>query len=130
MLTWKNATFCAGLALLFLGAYLRIAPDWNYGVSIMMAVCTYLTATKTVMILITLNWRKWYYAAFTTWFSVDGVYVIYWFIRDREVLLAMRDVNWPVSICLYLACGVIWLLDQPQIQTLTDAFKSLRHLRK
>lgn len=41
---WKLATLAIGLGLLIAGAYLTPAPDWDIGVSILMAGFTYLTA--------------------------------------------------------------------------------------
>lgn len=111
----KNSTFLVGLGLLFWGAYLKIAPDWDYGVSILMAVCTYLTAKETVQRILksSKTWGDIMYISFYTWFAVDGVYTIYWFFVDKSALL-LREVQWPVSLDLYLACGVVWLLDDPK----------------
>ena len=107
----KTVTFLIGLIVLLVGATLHLAIDWDIGVTLVMCTATYFTADYSVKSFRNLDWREIPGAIFWTWFSVDGVYTIYWFCRDREVLMLMRDVNWPVSLCLYLAAGTIWSLD-------------------
>jgi hypothetical protein len=110
---WKEATFTGGMFVLFAGAAMKIAPDWDFGVSFIMAWLTYLTATNTVgtLKLAVLKGKisGLPRAMFDTWFAVDGAYTIYWFFMDRSALL-MRDIQWPVSLCLYLMCGFAWSL--------------------
>lgn len=125
LFSWKNTTFMVGLGLLLIGAQAKIAPDWDYGVSIIMAGLTYCTASRTVFAISSRTLRQWPRAVFDTWLAVDGAYVIYWFFVDRSALI-MRDVQWPVSLCLYLMCGLIWLLDDSE--ALCDAAISTRHL--
>ncbi|MDR1661042.1 MAG: hypothetical protein LBR95_01230 [Azoarcus sp.] len=55
------------------------------------------------------KWRQLPLAVFSTWFSVDGCYAIYWHFKDPAVLDFMRSANAPASLALYGICGLIWL---------------------
>ena len=58
--------------------------------------------------------RQWKYlplALFGMWFSVDGIYWLYWSWRDLAALEMMRSGNAPASACLYALCAMIWLHD-------------------
>ncbi|GAB3253164.1 hypothetical protein [Chitinimonas naiadis] len=103
---WKLATLIAGLAWLIWGAYHYQLSDWDVGVSVLMATCTYLTAPVSVRILLTRNWLRLPEALFYSWFSVDGVYTLY-HLDNSEAML--RSAQWPTSLCLYLLCGCLWL---------------------
>ena len=50
-------------------------------------------------------------ALFGMWFSVDGIYWLYWSWRDPVALEMMRSGNAPASACLYGLCAMIWLHD-------------------
>ncbi len=106
---FKNTTFIIGLTLLYVGALFQIAPDWDYGVSTLMAVCTYWTAENTVRSIMLRRWKRIPRVLFDTWFAVDGSYTVYWYFIDQSALM-MRDIQWPVSLCMYLICGLLWLL--------------------
>jgi len=106
---WKPVTFLAGIGLLFLGA--GHAPDWDYGVSVVMAGITYPTADWSLRVVISRRWRMLPLAAFWTWLAVDGSYWLYWSLVKPSAL-EMREVNWPASLCLYVACGLVWLLPE------------------
>ena len=43
-----------------------------------------------------------------TWWSVDGCYALYWSLVNPVALEMMREANWPASLSLYWACGLIW----------------------
>ena len=104
----KNITFLIGLSWLIYGALNYGYPDWDIGVSLLMATATYFTADKVVMAIRKREWHRWPTMLFYTWFAVDGTYLWYWTFKDRVVLLAMRDAQWQFSLCLFLLCGVIW----------------------
>ncbi|CAB4168666.1 hypothetical protein UFOVP580_7 [uncultured Caudovirales phage] len=123
--TWKNSTFTLGLTLLLMGAVADIAPDWDIPVTVIMASLTYKTAERSADSILRLKWKSLPRTLFDTWFAVDGAYVIYWFFVDRSALI-MRDIQWPVSLCLYFMCGFIWLLNESE--SLSDTTKSGRHL--
>lgn len=107
-MTIKTITFAIGMSWLLYGATTFNYPDWDIGVSLVMAFSTYFTADKVIARSRSLNWRKLPVAALYTWFAVDGSYTIYWFCVDRSVLLAMRDSQWLTSLCLFLLCGMLW----------------------
>ena len=104
---WKVACLAFALSLLIAGAYLTPAPDWDVPVTFIMGIATYLTAPCTVRVLFERNWRLLPVAALATWMSVDGLYALYWHFRDANVLALMRSANAPVSLVLYLLCGVL-----------------------
>lgn len=106
---WKLFTLGVGIALLVLGSIYQPAPDWDVPVSLIMALCTYLTASWSLRALLERRWRAWPMACLATWFAVDGCYALYWSCANPEALALMRDANWPASLALYGLCGVIWL---------------------
>ena len=106
--SFKNLTFLIGLSWLLYGALTYGYPDWDIGVSLLMATATYFTADKVVRSIRFGLWRTWPLMLFYTWFAVDGTYLIYWTIKDRVILLQMRDSQWPFSLCLFLLLGVVW----------------------
>lgn len=103
------ATLAVGVALLLIGARVFPAPDWDVGISLVMASFAYLTAGWALEVLLDRRWRLAPLALLLGWWSVDGCYAVYWHWRNPAALAAMRDANWPASLGLYLACGVIWL---------------------
>ena len=106
---WKVACLIAGTALLIVGSFVAPAPDWDIPVTVIMAACTYVTAPPTMRVLLERTWRLLPVAAVATWLSVDGFYALYWYLKDPEVLDAMRSANAPVSLALYGLCGIFCL---------------------
>ena len=105
---WKSITFTIGLFLLLVGATIWDYPDWDYFISIIMAIFTYLTATYVFDVLVLRQYTKWPLAIFFTWWTVDGCYVVYWFLVNPSTLDLMRGANAPASLSLFLTCGLIW----------------------
>lgn len=106
---WKLATFVFGVALMITGAIYRIAPDWDVPISLIMPGITYLTAPCGVSVFVRRQWKLAPAALFFAWFSVDGIYAIYWYFQDPWVLETMRSANAPISLMLYGLCGFFWL---------------------
>ena len=106
---WKLATLAMGIGLLLLGAELMPAPDWDVPISFIMGFFAYATAPWSLRVLLERQWRAVPMALFLTWFTVDGCYAIYWYLKDPAVLALMRDVNFPASLSLYGMCGLVWL---------------------
>lgn len=104
---WKLATLALGINTLIYGALLEKSPDWDIGISVIMAVATYFTAPWAMRVLLERRYSWWPLAAFWTWLSVDGVYWAY--NRALEDIAGWREVNFPASLALYGMCGVIWL---------------------
>lgn len=102
----KNITFALGLAFLLFGALTFHIQDWDVGVSLVMAFCTYCTADWVVGALRRSEYLKWPLALFFVWFSVDGSYTAYWMLVDESAM--MRGAQWLPSLMMYLLCGVIW----------------------
>jgi hypothetical protein len=46
---------------------------------------------------------------FSTWFTVDGSYWIYWHFKNPVALVLLREANLFASLSLYGICGVLWL---------------------
>lgn len=113
---WKLISFALGMTWLFWGAlYLNIL-DWDLGVSVLMGGFTYLTAPFALRVLARREWWRWPEALFWTWFTVDGVYVVYFTSIQHPML---RAEQWPTSLCLYGLCGLIWMHEGPLSTLLT-----------
>ena len=106
---WKLSSLACGIALLILGSIYTPAPDWDIPISFIMAGFTYLTAPCSLRTLLERNWRCVPLALFSTWFTVDGCYTLYWYFKDPIALQYMRSANFFASLVLYGTCGVIWL---------------------
>lgn len=123
---WKLATLAIGLGLLIVGSFVYTAPDWDIPISIIMAGFTYLTAGWSMHVMVERRWRDWPLMLFLTWWSVDGCYAMYWWLVDPEALALMRDVNWPASLSLYWACGLVWFWNGTFRELLSTIKTSLR----
>ncbi len=110
----KNITFAIGLSWLIYGALYFQYPDWDIPVSLLMAALTYMSADWVMMAIRMRNYRRWPLALFFIWLSVDGVYWAYWHMTDPSVMI--RDGQWPMSLCLYLLCGILWTADLPALR--------------
>jgi hypothetical protein len=102
----KNVTFAFGLAFLIYGALNFGIQDWDVGVSLAMAFSTYATADWVVGVFRRSEYEKYLKAFFFIWFSVDGVYFIYWTLVNEDSM--MRGIQWYPSLMMYLLCGIIW----------------------
>ena len=121
---WKLTTLIAGLGWLIWGAYHYQLSDWDVGVSVLMATCTYFSAPISVRILLTRNWPRFPEALFWAWLSVDGVYTFYHLLlNDGDAML--RSAQWPTSLCLYLLCGCLWLWRG----NLAELYRAIREVR-
>lgn len=105
---WNVVTLLIGLTLLIVGSYWYEAPDWDVPISIIMAGLSYLTAAWVMRVVLLCKWRQLPVALFLTWWTVDGCYAVYWHYANPEALALMREVNWPASLVLFGACGLIW----------------------
>ena len=105
---WKLATLGIGVALLIAGSYFTPAPDWDIPISLIMAFFAYLTAPWSLRVIVERRWRWWPVMLFTTWFSVDGCYWLYWRFKNPAALDLMREANFPASLSLYAICGLVW----------------------
>lgn len=117
---WKLATFAIGLGLLIAGAELYHYSDWDIGVSIVMAVLTYLTAPWSIRVLWERHWKSLPLATFYGWLSVDGSYWAWHTFAGNDML---RADQWPTSLCLWLICGFLWL---PQMDLISIG-RLIRH---
>lgn len=104
---WNTITLGLGIFTLIFGAIVEHAPDWDVSISLIMAGFTYATAVPALNALRT---RYWPLSILAAWWSIDGCYALYWSIMNPAALDQMRDVNWPASTCLYLACALVWSL--------------------
>lgn len=103
---WKNITFLIGLSWLLYGAIYFDYIDWDVPISLLMALSTYLTADKFIMAIRLLHPKKIFLYSIGTWWSVDGVYWLYWSLTDKTAMI--REGQWLASLCLYLLCGMVW----------------------
>ena len=105
---WKLFSLSIGLSYLFWGAYNKLTPDWDYGISIIMGLLTYFLAPWCSRTIVNLEYKKILLAIFLYFFVVDFIYYIYWTLVD-EMALIMRPANFLVSTCFFWLCGFIWL---------------------
>lgn len=122
-MTWKNGTFVIGVLWLIWGALFLDYPDWDIGVSVIMAISSYFTAEYTWKYLtraLDRNLKDAIPVLFFTWWSVDGSYWAYWTVVNPSVMI--REGQWLMSLCLYLLCGIVWSL-VPAQQSLLDTTK-------
>ena len=105
----KNFTFLIGLSWLIYGALFFGYPDWDIGVSLVMAGFTYFAAQGVWQVLrspLDCNYQEWLGAMVSTWWCVDGSYTAYWSIVNPAVMI--REGQWPMSLCLFLLAGFVW----------------------
>lgn len=105
---WKLVTLAFGIIFLIAGALWSGLPDWDIPISLIMAIPAYLTAPCSMRVLLERRWSQAHLALFWTWFSVDGTYSIYWYLRDPDTLDALRHANAAASLALYGMCGLVW----------------------
>ena len=109
---WNLGTLAMGVALLIGGSFYYLAPDWDIAISLIMAAFSYLFAAWSMQVMVYRVWRQWPLMLLATWWTVDGCYALYWSIQNPTALALMRDANWPASLCLYWACGLVWSVDR------------------
>ena len=115
---WNLTTLAIGIALLIGGSFYYQAPDWDIPISLIMAAFSYLTAAWSLSVLVKRKWRQFPLMLFYTWWTVDGCYALYWYFKDPMALEMMREANWPASLCLYWACGLVWSIPELWLQGL------------
>jgi hypothetical protein len=103
---WKLITLFIGIGLLILGSEYYRFCDWDIGISVVMALSTYLTAPWSVRVILERRWSLIPLALFYGWLSVDGVYWAWHTLAGNEML---RNGQWQTSLCLWLICGFLWL---------------------
>jgi hypothetical protein len=106
---WKIITLIIGIALLIAGSFYFSAPDWDIGISLVMAIPTFLTAPLSIRIILERRWALFPFMFVFTWFSVDGCYWLYWHFKNPAVLHLMRGANFTASLVIYGLCGMFWL---------------------
>ena len=126
---WKLLTLILGIALLIVGSYKLNAPDWDIGISLVMAIPTFLTAPLSLRIILEGRWSLFPFMLVSTWFSVDGRYWIYWHFKNPMTLHLMRGANFTASLALYGFCGIIWLYRGSLYQLLSDFKRHYKALR-
>jgi len=104
---WKLVTLALGVNALVIGGMIEQSPDWDTGISVIMAVSAYLTAPWSMRVLLERRWRMIPLALFWTWLSIDGLYWAWnWQLADVS---GWRGANFIASLSLYGMCGVLWL---------------------
>lgn len=121
---WKLSTLATGLALLIVGSYVQPAPDWDVGVSIIMALMTYFTAPTSIRLIVSKYPMAALLGALLAWLSIDGFYWAYWSFFDPTALV-MRGANAKASTPLYFFMGMVWLYRG----SLADMWANLKQLR-
>lgn len=109
---WKIVALAIGLLFLFAGALWSNLPDWDIGISLVMALPAYLTAAPSLRVVLEHRWRQLPYATFWTWLTVDGTYWAYW-SWVNPAALELRHANAFASLALYGMCGLVWYARRP-----------------
>jgi hypothetical protein len=114
----KLITLALGIQILIIGSYTEGAPDWDVGISLIMAVVAFLTAPQAVRGLEhfvvqlfkqrAFAWKHLLASLFLVWFGADGCYYLYWSWVNPWALEMMREANLLASVCLFLLCGYLW----------------------
>ena len=107
-LLWKNFTFLIGLGWLLYGATHYNYLDWDIPISLLMALSAYLSADHFIRAIKAKSYPKVALCSVGAWWSIDGVYWLYWSLTDKTVMI--REGQWAMSLCLYLLCGFVWTL--------------------
>jgi hypothetical protein len=123
---WKLFSLACGVGLLIAGSYVYSALDWDIPISLIMAILAYLTAPWSLRVVLERRWKLLPLALLATWFTVDGCYWIYWHYRNPLALEWMRAANFPASLSLYGACGLVWLYRGSLREMVRDARALLR----
>ena len=109
---WNIGSLLVGIGLLIAGSFYYEALDWDIPISLIMAGFSYLSAAWSLNVLVKREWRKFPLMLFFTWWTVDGCYALYWYFKNPMALELMREANWPASLALYWACGVVWSMPE------------------
>ena len=109
---WNIGSLLVGIGLLIAGSFYYEALDWDIPISLIMAGFSYLSAAWSLNVLVKREWRKFPLMFFFTWWTVDGCYALYWYFKNPVALELMREANWPASLALYWACGVVWSMPE------------------
>jgi hypothetical protein len=120
---WKLVTLALGVALLIWGSFYNQFSDWDVGISIIMAVLTYLTAPLAIRYLMRPTIARVSLAILMAWFSIDGCYALYHTLMGNAML---REANAIASTPLYFLMGMFWLYDG-SLKQLLENIRSLRH---
>ena len=99
----KLITLALGIQILIIGSYTEGAPDWDVGISLIMAVVAFLTAPQAVRGLEhfvvqlfkqrAFAWKHLLASLFLVWFGADGCYYLYWSWVNPWALEMMREAN-------------------------------------
>ncbi len=116
---------CWGAWRLIVGVLANLAPDRDVPISLIMPLLTYLTAPWSMRVLLQRRWRSFQLMLLYTWFTVDGVYWLYW----QAVLELMRYDNFITSLPLYGISGLLWLY-QGSLSEFMAEVKALRTSRR
>ena len=123
---WRLFTLFIGTSILYYGAHVAYAPDWDANVSYLMAGTTYL-----LMPLFD-RWirrKETIIAAFLCGdFAVNTTYTLYWDWMENIHVSALA--NYGASWSLFLACWLIWSLVPETLETFPKAAIRLRHFIK
>jgi hypothetical protein len=105
LMPWRIVTLIAGFVLLIIGADYFVFPDWDYGVSALMALATYALMPRFHR---AVQQRDGLLAVLIVVFCVDTTYSMY--LQSMEMTLDLRWANLGASGVLFGFCWVIWCL--------------------
>jgi len=100
---WKLLFLMAGIGILIFGSYYEALPDWDVGISVLMALLTYLSAPYLIYAVIRHRVSQIPLGIFMAWISIDGSYCGYNLLVGHTYF---REANLLPSIALYLLVGI------------------------
>lgn len=107
---WRLASLGVGLLLLIAGSIYLPSTDWDIPICLIMGIPAYVFAPWAFrqVYYFRLKWLP--VAVLAFWLSVDGLYWLYWGIKDPELVEVFRWANFVYSTPIFWLSGFIWNL--------------------
>lgn len=107
----RLASLAVGIALLIAGSIWLPSDDWDVPICFIMGIPSYVLAPWVFRQVYYFRWRWLVPAAVALWFTIDGSYSAYWWLRGFDALLVFRPANYFYCIWIFWICGILWNLD-------------------
>ena len=115
---WRLITLVFGLGLLMAGSIFLPSTDWDFPICFVMGLPAYVLAPWAFRQV----WyrRGWWMvgALLAFWFSVDGTYTLYWWLRHADFLSEFRLANVAYCTPIFILAGFVWNLDLARVEGL------------
>ena len=113
---WRLASLGVGLLLLIMGSFYLPSADWDIPICFVMGIPAYVLAPWSFrqVYYLRLKWMPLAAAAF--WLSIDGMYWLYWGIKDPELAEVFRWANFIYCTPIFWLSGFIWNLENSIVE--------------